>query len=215
MRVGFGDFTLDSDTRELLHLDEPLHISPKGFEVLRRLIEASPRALAKREILEMVWPSTYVSEGTMATVVAEVRSVLGDPSFVRTVHGFGYAFRGEISRFLDAAGPEGTPAYRLVWGGREISLGSGENILGRGRESVAWIDDPSISRRHAIIFIADQKATVEDLGSKNGTFLRGEKVQGQRPLSDGDPLIFGRVPMTFRVFRDGGPTQSVHSVQSK
>jgi FHA domain-containing protein len=140
-----------------------------------------------------------------------VRSVLGDPGFVRTVHGFGYAFRGEVSKFLDATGPAGTPAYRLVWGSREISLGSGENILGRGRDSVAWIDDPSISRRHAIIFIADQQATVEDLGSKNGTFLGGEKVEGQRPLTDGDHLIFGRVPMIFRVFRDGGPTQSVRS----
>lgn len=211
MRLGFDDFTLDSSTRELLRGDEPLHISPKGFELLRRLIEGSPRALAKREILELVWPATYVSESTMAAVIAEVRSVLGDPGYVRTVHRFGYAFRGEVRRLQDAPGSVAAPEYRLLWGNREISLGHGQNVVGRGRDSVAWIDDPSISRRHAVIFIADQQATVEDLASKNGTLLQGKKIDGQRTLNDGDRLVFGRVPMVFRVFRDGGPTQSIRS----
>lgn len=210
MHVRFDDFTLDSSTRELLRGNEPLHISPKGFELLRRLIEANPRALAKQEILELVWPATFVSESTMAAVIAEVRAVLGDRDYIRTVHRFGYAFRGEVKPVPDRRGTA-APEYRLLWGHREISLGRGENVVGRGRDSVAWIDDPSISRRHAVIVVADQQATVEDLGSKNGTFLRGERIDRPRPLNDGDPLIFGRVPMVFRVFRDSGPTQSIRS----
>ena len=66
--------------------------------------------------------------------------------------------------------------FRLVWGDREISLVEGENILGRDRDAVAWIDVYSVSRQHARIVVAGDDATLEDLGSKNGTFLRGEPV---------------------------------------
>lgn len=211
MRLRFDDFTLDTATRELLRGDEPLHISPKGFELLRHLMEASPRALSKQEILDLVWPATYVSDSTMAAVIAEVRSVLGDRGYIRTVHRFGYAFRGEVKRLPGPPGTAGAPEYRLLWGHREISLAHGENLVGRGPDSVAWIDDPSISRRHALILIADQHATVEDLGSKNGTFVQGNKIEGQWILNDGDRLVFGRVPMIFRVFRGGAPTQSIRS----
>jgi pSer/pThr/pTyr-binding forkhead associated (FHA) protein len=56
-----------------------------------------------------------------------------------------------------------------------------------------------VSRRHARIVVAGGQATLEDLGSKNGTFLRGKRLTSPAVLSDGDEILLGRVPMTFRV----------------
>ena len=212
MQARFAEFVVDTDTREVLRRGEPLHLSPKAFELLVKLIESSPRALEKSRILELVWPATYVSEGTVAAVVSELRSALDDdpqqPRYIRTVYGFGYAFCGELAGLATAASELNC---RLIWGSREISLLPGENILGREKRSVAWIDDPSISRHHARISVFPTHAILEDLGSKNGTFLAGRRIDGQQPLSDGDRITFGRVPMVFRIFADGGPTESVHS----
>jgi DNA-binding winged helix-turn-helix (wHTH) protein len=213
MRAQFASFTLDSDTRELLRGDETVHVSTKAFDVLQQLIAARPRVLTKNEIMQRVWPATHVGEGTLAAVVAELRAALADdarePSYIRTVHRVGYAFCGNIAEA--AALPEITHAYRLVWGSREIQLGPGANVLGRDPTAVAWIDDPSISRRHAVVHVSDSDVSIEDLRSKNGTFLKGSRVRGRQALDDGDAVTFGRVQMIFRVFRHGAPTESVNS----
>jgi len=69
----------------------------------------------------------------------------------------------------------------------------------RRLELTLTLDDPLVSRRHAVIRVAGGKATLEDLGSKNGSFLRGERISSPRLLVDGDDILLGRVPMTFRV----------------
>jgi DNA-binding winged helix-turn-helix (wHTH) protein len=214
MRGSFGEYTFDSGTRELLRETEPVHVSPKAFELLQMLIEARPRALSRQEILDRIWSDTFVAEGTMSVVIADLRSVLGDdprkPRFIRTVHRYGYSFCGEFEPLLDAAA-ELEPAYRLLWGAREISLTHGSNLLGRCREAVAWIEDASISRRHAMIEISGTNVSIRDLGSKNGTFVRGERLTDRHLLTDGDAITLGRVPLVLRIFQDGGPTRSVHS----
>jgi DNA-binding winged helix-turn-helix (wHTH) protein len=214
MLARFGPFTFDSDARELRRSDEALHVSPKAFDLLQRLIESRPRALSKREILDLVWPATFVSSGTLTAVVAELRRALGDaarePRYIRTVHRFGYAFCAAIDR-RERADNSGEANYRLILGRREIALLPGDNILGRNHDAVAWIDDPSISRVHAVIHIASGGATIEDLGSKNGTFVRGIRVEASQSLSDGDILMVGRVPIVFRIFSESGSTESVKS----
>src|SRR5262245_62846970 len=96
MQVHFGEFTLDTDRRQLLKSDYQRHLSPKAYELLRLLIDNQPRALSKAELHERLWPSTFVSESTLSSLVAEVRDALGEKAetarFVRTAHRFGYAF---------------------------------------------------------------------------------------------------------------------------
>lgn len=211
MRAQFGSFLLDSTTRELRRDGEVVHLSIKAFDLLRQLIESRPRVVAKDAILETLWSGTHVGEGTLAAVVAELRNALCDdarqPQFIRTVHRVGYAFCCEVDQ------ADGTPdtqhVYRLIWGGREIELCPGSNVLGREPAAIAWIDDPSISRHHALIHIYDTYVTIEDLGSKNGTFVKGRRLTESERLHDGDAITFGRVPMTFRIFRNGAPTQTV------
>jgi DNA-binding winged helix-turn-helix (wHTH) protein len=216
MRGRFGEYTFDTATRQLMRDAEPLHISPKALDLLQLLIDARPRALSKQEILESVWAGTFISDGTLTVVISELRNTLDDdprePRFIRTVQRFGYAFCGDFELVSDY--PAIQTAFRLLWGGREISLAPGTNLLGRCRESVAWIDDPSISRRHAVIEISADDARIEDLGSRNGTFVRGRRIRERQALTDGDQITLGRVPMVFRVFRDGGPTVPIRSTAS-
>jgi DNA-binding winged helix-turn-helix (wHTH) protein len=211
MRACFGPFSLDTSTREVRRDGEVVHMTTKCFDLLRFLIEGAPQVMSKRQILDAIWPGTYVSDGTLAATVTELRSALEDdaksPQFVRTVHRVGYAFCAPFVR------PDGgqSPAYRLRWGGHEIHLSAGPNILGRDRSAVAWIDDPSISRLHARIEVGEGDVTIEDLGSKNGTFVGGHRIEGRQALHDGDEVMLGKVPMTFRVFRQGLPTETVTS----
>jgi DNA-binding winged helix-turn-helix (wHTH) protein len=211
MQIRFGDCVIDSDTRELLLRGSAVHVSPKAFQFLELLLESRPRALSKGEIHEKLWPGTFVSDGTLTSLLAEVRSAIEDeahePRFVRTVQRFGYAFSGAAEE-VRAPRRKSAPrvAYRLFWGPREIALEEGETILGRDPDATAFIDHTSVSRHHARIVIAGDRVTVEDLQSKNGTFLGGKKLDAPAPLADGGELKLGSVSLKFRVFPLTGST---------
>ena len=70
-QVSFGPFTLDVETRQLLRDRErvPVHLSPKAYDLLCVLIEARPKAIAKADLHERLWTSTFVSDATLASVV--------------------------------------------------------------------------------------------------------------------------------------------------
>ena len=207
MRTRFGACVLDFDTRQLSVRGEAVHLSPKAFQFLELLLESRPKALSKSEIHEHLWPGTFVSDGTLTSLLAEVRSATGDsarePRFVRTVHRFGYAFSGAAEELREspsvAVGRKSI--YRLIWGNREVALSPGENLFGRDEDAVVWIDDALVSRRHARIVIDETGAVLEDLGSKNGTYLRGKRIEAPRKLADEDQVTIGPASMIFRVFK--------------
>jgi len=212
MRVRFGECVLDSDTRQLSVRGEAVHLSPKAFQFLELLLESRPKALSKGEIHECLWPGTFVSDGALASLLVEVRSATGDNAresrFVRTVHRFGYAFSGsaqEFRRGVSAAGGQKL-VYRLIWGNREIAVNFGENLLGRDEDSIIWIDDALVSRRHARIVIDETGAVLEDLNSRNGTFLRGKRIKAPTKLADEDQVTIGPASMIFRVFKQTAST---------
>ena len=206
MSVRFGEFTLDTERRKLFRDDKVLHLPPKAFELLRALLDSRPSAVSKSELLERVWPGTFVSEDNLSTLVGTIRSALGDterPSrFIRTVHGFGYAFEAAATEVVRAC-PQVEPAPNMYWlvvQTRQFALASGENLVGRDPHGAIWLDTPSVSRRHARIVIDPARVTVEDLNSKNGTYLRGAKLTtGPLVLRDGDEIQFGSVLTRFRI----------------
>ncbi len=212
MRIQFGECVLDSETRQLSVRGEAVHLSPKAFQFLELLLESRPKAVSKSEIHERLWPGTFVSEGTLTSLLAEVRSATEDSArdsrFVRTVHRFGYAFSGPAEEHRGRASvAEGQNfVYRLIWGNREIALGPGENLFGRDEDAVVWIDDALVSRRHARIVIDATGAVLEDLGSKNGTYLRGKRIENSRELADEDQMTIGPASMIFRVFKQTAST---------
>ena len=212
MRLRFADCVFDSDTRQLFRSGQPVPVPPKVFRLLEELIQARPKALSKTSLHEMIWPDTFVSDANLANLVADLREALGDdaknPRIVRTVQRFGYAFQAPARPDVEEA--RAPSVFRLLWDGREISLSEGENILGRDRDSVAWIDLYSVSRHHARIVICGDEASLEDLGSKNGTFLRGEPVRKRVTVADGDEIRIGTAVLTLRRFA-GVSTQTARS----
>ena len=209
MKASFGDLTLDTDTREVRRGAVALHISPKAFELLMALIDARPRALSKADLHERLWPDTYVTESNLAGLVAEIRRAIGDdartPRFLRTVQRFGYAFAGDLTP--GASTPKTTVTCWLVYGDRHWNLPDGEHVIGRGREPDA-IDSDTVSRRHARILVSAGSATIEDLTSKNGTFVGNEPVASARALKDGDEIRLGSVRLTFRAAPAGPSTRT-------
>ena len=209
----FDQFTVDVKTRRLLRDGQEQHVSPKAFDLLLLLVENRSRALSKAELQQNLWPATFVLETNIASLVAEIRHALDDPAddprFVRTMHRFGYWFIGTV-------GEEGTAAiagmppvrYWLLWETRQIPLNPGINILGRAPDAAVWIDAPGVSRHHARISLDGAGATLEDLGSKNGTYLRGEQITGPASLSDGDQIRLGSVVITFRIPPAAGSTET-------
>ena len=214
MRISFGDCVLDMERRQLARAGEEVHLTPKALELLGLLVAARPRAVAKSEIHYRLWPGTSVTESNLTTLVTELRKALGDaarrPRYVKTVQRFGYAFCGsatEVSEGRPRPRRQG-PRFTLEWaGGEVVTLREGENLIGREEGAVAWIESAGVSRRHARIVISDGTAILEDLGSRNGTVLRGQKVTSPMVLVADEEIKVGPVPLRFRVIEAAATTE--------
>jgi DNA-binding winged helix-turn-helix (wHTH) protein len=219
VRYRFAPFTVDAASRQLFRGADVLHLSPKAFDVLRLLLERRPAALSKAELLDLVWPGTFVAQASLTMAVAEIRRVLGDtahePQFVRTVHRYGYAFCGTVedaSPGANGAASASPPAW-LVYGARTLVLREGDNVIGRDPGCDIWIDAAGVSRRHARIVMSRGAATVEDLGSKNGTVVQDAAVRSAVPLRDGDVIQLGTVDAQFRLWSERRTTETVRVVR--
>lgn len=87
--------------------------------------------------------------------------------------------------------------FRLRFLLQEFDLPEGEVFIGRSPECQITIDDPLISRKHAKILVQGEKATLVDLGSRNGSRLNGRFVQGSVPLADSDRIRLGGQELVF------------------
>ena len=211
-RRRFGSCVLDSGTRQLFRAGRPVHVSPKAYGLLELLLEHAPQAVSKRDIQHALWPRTFVADSSLTNAVAEARAAIEDrarkPLLIRTVHGFGYAFTGKVIDERPSTAVPGFSRYRLVLGNRKFALLEGENILGRDPDAVVIIDHGSVSRRHARISIRGESAILEDLQSRNGTFLGGHRIQTPTKIQDGDLIALGPVSLTLQTLVVPGSTAS-------
>ena len=202
MRLAFGTFVIDLDQRRVFNGDTELRLQPKAFDLLRLLIEMRPKAVKKDDILTAVWPGVFISENNLATVVRDLRSALGDdaqePRFIRTAYGFGYSFVGDVVDTGGETAAAAPSAWRLLHEHREIRLREGANLLGRTGHDVVVLDSPTVSRHHAVVRVNGAQATVEDLGSKNGTWVGVMPVTAPVALANGNELRLGSVVTTVR-----------------
>ena len=101
MRIVFGPFILDRDTRQVTRGSREIHLTAKAFDLLAVLALDRPKVLSKEVLQERLWPATFVAEANLSNLVAEVREALGDaaraPVYIRTVHGFGYRAKRDSS----------------------------------------------------------------------------------------------------------------------
>jgi len=210
VRLRFGDVEVDALTRQVWRGGQEVHLSTKAFDLLTLLMERRPAVVPKPDIKKRLWPETFVSDTNLPTLIAEIRDAIGDdgrqPRFVRTVYGFGYSFVGDMvdSRIgrSDAGGWLIGPTHR-------VPLAPGGNVLGREGADVLALDSPTISRRHARLTLSGDTATLEDLGSKNGTYVNEVRVTSPVAVADGDVVRAGSLVFTFRLTRAGSSTQTI------
>jgi len=212
MEVRFAECAFDSERRQVFRAGQEVHLSRKAFDLLGILIASQPRVVSKSELLERLWPATFVVEGNLSNLVAEVRSALQDdaqnPRFVRTAHGLGYAetltgFKW-ISRveglrygYEEAIGycvdpdsvrdKDGVSAALLV---AELAA----TLKAEGRTLLDLLDD--IAREHGLHATDQLAARFDDLGAieasmallreKQPTSLGGRAVTSAEDLAKGD-----------------------------
>jgi DNA-binding winged helix-turn-helix (wHTH) protein len=213
--IRFADCVFDTDARRLFRGGREVHLSPKAFELLRLLVDSRPRAVAKAELLGSVWPNVFVSDASLAKAVSEIRASIGDGEespIVRTVHGYGYAFAAAVED--DGLGMDarhGVRAPVICWlfcGRREFPCPDGEHVIGRDADASILLDSPQVSRQHAKLVVRGKTATLEDLGSKNGSVVRGIRIAGPTALEPGDDVRIGPFTLVFRVGAGSGSTLS-------
>jgi DNA-binding winged helix-turn-helix (wHTH) protein len=209
MTVRFGEFVFDAGARQLRRGAAEVRLSPKAFDLLRTLLARRPDVLSKADLLAAIWPGTFVVEANLNVVVAEIRRALGDdrqaPRFIRTVHGVGYAFCGQALEIKDGEAAAAVRSEARSWltqKGRTFPLSEGTNMIGRDPRSAVWLEDESVSRRHARIRIDRDVAELEDLESTNGTFLNRQPLDSAARLADGDIVRVGSLRLTFRMLSD-------------
>jgi DNA-binding winged helix-turn-helix (wHTH) protein len=204
MRYYFERSCLDTSSREVTLDGAARHLSPKAFELLRLLIEVRPRVVPKAELMQRLWPDTFVEEANLPVLIGEARAAIGDSGLaqtIRTHHRVGYAFAAEV-RVTSSAGDSAQADSRarvLLLQGRRIVLSPGINVVGRDRDADVHIDDASVSRRHAQIVVDGDTVRVEDLESKNGTRVGGVPVSGPTILAVGVVVTFGGIDARFQV----------------
>jgi pSer/pThr/pTyr-binding forkhead associated (FHA) protein len=102
--------------------------------------------------------------------------------------------------------PRSGGAGWVIWGNRSIAIARTESVLGRSLDADIRFDVPGVSRRHARIIVDGEHVALEDLGSQNGTYLRGERLTGRATLADGDEVQLGPVSIVFRHVAADGST---------
>jgi DNA-binding winged helix-turn-helix (wHTH) protein len=211
MQLRLHDCVIDTDCRQVLRRGREVPLSPKAFQLLAMLAEARPRALSKDALHEALWPRTYVVDANLPNLVSEIRTALHDsarePRFIRTVHGFGYAFCGDTGLDQETSGP--ATCYWLTCGDQQYRLHPGENIVGRALTADVRLDVAGVSRQHACIVVSGGQVFVEDAGSKNGTCVQGERITSRRALAPGDEVAFGSARVKLRAVDATEPTETV------
>jgi DNA-binding winged helix-turn-helix (wHTH) protein len=204
MRLSFGPFVFDSRLRALSRNGTPLDLSPKALLFLETLIAARPAPVSKQDLYDKIWPKTFVETGNLHNLASELRKLIDDHdrAVIRTVHGFGYAFRATAT---DDAQPS---QFGIDVDGELVRLRRGENIIGREIEATISIQTKFISRQHARLLVSLHDVVVEDLGSKNGTYVGDERLTAPRTLRDGDTIKIGPTVMIFRRLPDITATET-------
>ncbi|HSP15406.1 MAG TPA: FHA domain-containing protein [Thermoanaerobaculia bacterium] len=194
MRVSFGDFLLDSGSRLLERRGESVHLTGKAFQLLALLVAERPKVVVKKEIYDTLWPDVFVQEANIKNLIAELRAALGDGA-IRTERGAGYAFAAEARDEL----PLASTRFSVVVNGVAFALREGRNVIGRDSAAHIRLDLAAVSRRHAVITVHGEEALVQDLGSRNGTWLNGEKLEAARPLRTGDEIRIAQTAIRFQI----------------
>ncbi len=203
-RYLFGPFRLDLHGGELLRNKTAVALEPKVIALLSYLVANHGRLISRRELLDSIWPDAHVTDASLSQAMAALREALDDeprdPRYIATVPRRGYKFIAEV---VEEKVPRAAKdaVYHLIYGLQDFILAPGENIIGRAGDAAVRIRSDEVSRHHARIVVSSSGVTIEDLGSMNGTLVRGERIERPCDLRDGDEIVIGGLPLSFQISR--------------
>ena len=127
----FGEFRLDTREKILMQGDQPVELTPKGFELLSVLIENHGRLLEKDELMEKIWADNFVEESNLTFNIRQLRKILSDdahePRYIKTVRGHGYRFIADVRKISREIRPrtlirtKNEPAAPFVFHAMEVA----------------------------------------------------------------------------------------------
>ena len=202
VKLSFAGCTLDQSTRELHRDGKIVPLEPKVYDLLDILVQRRPAVVTNEELDELLWPKVYVARGSLARLVSELRAALGDDrngvQIIRTVYKTGYAFSAEATSISIPAVGASRATTELIWNGKVLLLTEGEHTAGRDPSCSLVVEAGSVSRLHARVRVAAGVATVEDLGSTNGTYVNALRIAAPTKVSPGDVVSLGGEVLQLR-----------------
>lgn len=179
--------------------DRRVDLTPKAFQVLRRLMQQPRQIVTKRELLDAAWPDTHVSDGVLTLAINQLRDAFGDdarqPRFIETVHRRGYRWIGggeapaerRESRRAPASAATHDRAPTLPVVGRDAALAQLEQALALAaegtRQMVFVTGEPGIGKTTVL------DEFVRRLGPTNVSLVHGQCVDGYGTSEAYMPLL--------------------------
>jgi DNA-binding winged helix-turn-helix (wHTH) protein len=209
-----GEWLVEPSLNRVSRGDTAVKLELKVMEVLVCLARHAPTVVSKTELIDTVWQTEFISVNTLTHAIAELRRVFSDdarnPRFIETITKRGYRLMVPVEVETPPPQPVAVlePLFVVVLDGRETALPPGVTLIGRASDAAIRINNHMVSRHHARIVVDHEGATLEDLGSKNGTQLWGEPVTGPTRLRDGDEIAVGPSILVFHELAGDGTTRT-------
>jgi DNA-binding winged helix-turn-helix (wHTH) protein/predicted ATPase len=162
-RITFDRFRLDLSNECLWEGSQAIRLRPKAFAVLDYLLGRPGQLVTKDELLQAVWPGTFVGDGVLKVVIRQLRDTLGDdpkaPRFIETAHRRGYRFIGLIKVNAPAAANDRENRSNDAFtGSLRVSEGPVQRFVGRDKALSrlrGWIDKTLARERH-VVFVTGE-----------------------------------------------------------
>jgi DNA-binding winged helix-turn-helix (wHTH) protein len=210
----FGVFDLDPRTGELHKRGVRVHLQEQPFQILTLLLERGGDLVTRDELRQRLWSEdVFVAfEQGLNNAVAKIRTALGDsaesPRFVETLERRGYRFIATVEWTSTEPGAKpAAPMVHLAVGDQTMAVRDGSHVIGRDPTADLWVSSTLVSRQHARLVVRGGQVTIEDLGSRNGTFVNGVRLTAPVTLANGDDVRLGAVPMVVHI--PSGQTRTV------
>jgi len=196
----FDQFRLDVTERLLLHEGTPLALPPKAFDILLALVQQSGHVLEKRELIEIVWPDTFIEENNLTQYISALRRALGDDRrgqhYIETVARRGYRFLAPVRQVRDE-GPE------LILENRtRVRVVVKEEKEEREEEITVRLDKSSVSnlaqRFHSNAFARYLFVSLVLIVVVGSVYLVQTRLRQQRALAIAKPVLHSIAVLPFR-----------------
>ncbi len=207
----FGCFQLDTQNECLWHNGVRLVLTPKPFAVLRYLVENPQRLVTHDELLEKLWPETYVQPQVLRTYVLELRKLLGDevenPRFIRTERNRGYWFLAQVEDGARNTSEVGVPR-RIVGRRAEFDKMSGllRQVKGGERQVLFITGEAGIGKTALIDEFCREVCRESQI-----EIARGQSVEG----FGGKEPYYPVMEALGELCRQNGGEKNVHVLQKK